>query len=273
MQETVDWELTVLNDPDGAREWLRKEGGEGIAYLMADGAVHSLRGGPTATACLLLHVVSGCLFTMIANYRGMLVALRETTGDTVAFVASLDHAAQDDLESWMPTQEWRYLAKLEIPLGPWRGAMERRDKAEDSQPDSNPLSDVLDEQSSVRRDTMNHGPIDRWAVPVDPRLPSGRQLSPRDAKTLAHRDLRAAFPGVKFNITSRHRGSSGASMVVYWQDGPEEDEVKALLDKYRGYFRDYQYNPEDYWPRETVVDGKRVWSDLKYIFLNRSTPR
>lgn len=259
-EEQKNWARIAENDPEWASEWLRMEAERGIAHLRADGALRKLNGGPSVTTYLHVHVESNCLFHMMTNYRGMLAAVYLATKETVAFVQSLPEEAQEQLEDWIPTQTWRCLAKEEI-------ALPREVIAEIAQARDTDATE-LDERFAA----WKRGPKDRQAVPMEPGLPSGGQLFPRDAKRLARRDLRAAFPGVTFAITSRYR-PGGAAMTVDWEEGPEEEEVKALLDKYRGYFKDVDYNPEDYWPRKTVVDGKIVSSDLKYISLYRRTSR
>jgi hypothetical protein len=113
--DQVNWEHEVLTDPESVREWLYTQADRGIEHLCEDGALMYLMGGPTATSYLQLHVASGCVFHMLANFRGMLVAVNFATKATRELAAELD-LLDGDLEGWIPTQEWRSLLSVEVPL-------------------------------------------------------------------------------------------------------------------------------------------------------------
>jgi hypothetical protein len=113
--EQVNWEHEVLTDPEGVREWLTRQTHRGIEHLRQDGALMNLMGGPTATSYLQLHIASGCVFHMLTNFRGMLAAVNLATEATQALADELA-LMDDDLEGWIPTQEWRCLLKVEVSL-------------------------------------------------------------------------------------------------------------------------------------------------------------
>lgn len=75
-------------------------------------------------------------------------------------------------------------------------------------------------------------------------------------------DLKQAFPGIKFSVTSENF-SMGNSVNVSWIDGPTEKEIEAVIGKYeQGHFDGmtdmYEYsNSRDDIPQ------------TKYLMLNR----
>lgn len=75
-------------------------------------------------------------------------------------------------------------------------------------------------------------------------------------------ELQAAFPGVKFSVTSENY-SGGDSVRVHWTDGPKQKDVDDLLSKYEyGHFdgmRDlYEYD-----------NVNKDIPQAKYIFATR----
>lgn len=56
-------------------------------------------------------------------------------------------------------------------------------------------------------------------------------MKPTEAAKLARRDLKAAFPGVKFSLRCRNY----STFDVSWIDGPTEPNVAAILDRYDGW--------------------------------------
>ena len=76
--------------------------------------------------------------------------------------------------------------------------------------------------------------------------------------------LKAAFPGVKFSVTSESY-SGGSSINVSWTDGPLRADVEAIVDQYAyGSFNGmedlYEY-AGDLWPE--------AFGGAKYVFANR----
>jgi hypothetical protein len=113
--EQVNWELDVLNNPEAYREWLQTQAHRGIEHLRQDGALMSLMGGPTATSHLQLHLDSGCVFHLLTNFRGLLVAMNLATEATQELADELD-ILHGSLEDWILTQEWQNLMSVEVPL-------------------------------------------------------------------------------------------------------------------------------------------------------------
>lgn len=79
--------------------------------------------------------------------------------------------------------------------------------------------------------------------------PKARYLSDVDVAKLIRRELKAAFPAVKFSVTSKH------AVRVRWTDGPTPDRVDAIVMKWSGksfdgmtdstnYRGPFQYNGE-----------------------------
>lgn len=60
-----------------------------------------------------------------------------------------------------------------------------------------------------------------------------RYISVVDTAKLLRKNLKAAFPGVKFSVRSS-RYAGGASIDVRWTDGPTEAEVKPTLSLFAG---------------------------------------
>lgn len=83
---------------------------------------------------------------------------------------------------------------------------------------------------------------------------------------LIRADLRAAFPGIKFSVTTS-RYSMGASAEVTWTDGPIVAEVDALVQRYRskGQMDITDYTPDVY----QEVDGERVHYGTHYVGTTR----
>ncbi|MGH2387230.1 MAG: hypothetical protein ACRDIE_03425 [Chloroflexota bacterium] len=116
MAEQVNWELDILNNPEAYREWLQTQANRGIEHLREDGALMRLMGGPTATSHLQLHLASGCVFHLLTNFRGMLVAINLATEATRELVSESE-IRDEGLEAWILAQEWRSLMSVEVPLG------------------------------------------------------------------------------------------------------------------------------------------------------------
>lgn len=74
-------------------------------------------------------------------------------------------------------------------------------------------------------------------------------------------ELKRAFPGVKFSITSKSY-SGGNSVDIHWTDGPTSKEVEAITSKYQQGSFDGMTDSYDY-------DSDRCWTDVfggaKYV--------
>jgi hypothetical protein len=80
------------------------------------------------------------------------------------------------------------------------------------------------------------------------------------------RELRRAFPGVKFSIKSKTY-AGGDSVHIHWQDGPPSDKVGEIANKYQyGYFDGmedlYHYSGDSSWTD--------TFGSAKYVLCYRS---
>lgn len=80
------------------------------------------------------------------------------------------------------------------------------------------------------------------------------------------RELKAAFPKVKFRVKS-NTYSGGTSIDVYWIDGPTTEEVKKITAKYEhgsfdGMTDSYNYDYDNQFPG--------VFGGAKYVMENRT---
>lgn len=78
--------------------------------------------------------------------------------------------------------------------------------------------------------------------------------------------LKDAFPGVKFNVKSKQY-SGGASISIYYQDGPAADNVKAVVSVFEGSYFDgmIDYKGLNY----AELDGEPVRFGADFVFVNR----
>lgn len=58
-------------------------------------------------------------------------------------------------------------------------------------------------------------------------------ISCADTAKMIRKDLKAAFPGVKFSVRS-HSYAGGASIDIRWTDGPTSTQVDAITGRYQG---------------------------------------
>lgn len=82
-------------------------------------------------------------------------------------------------------------------------------------------------------------------------------------------ELKRAFPGVKFSVTSEGY-SGGCSIDINWTDGPTSKQVKEITDKYEeGHFDGmediYNYDHSNLWPG--------IFGGAKYVCENRHYSR
>jgi hypothetical protein len=94
------------------------------------------------------------------------------------------------------------------------------------------------------------------------------QISAVDTAKLVRKALKAAFPDCKFWVRTDPGLTWFPSLSVYWVDGPNDAEVKAVIGRYEGATFD---SITDSW--ETVYDtdenGNRVQYRIRYASLNR----
>ena len=87
-----------------------------------------------------------------------------------------------------------------------------------------------------------------------------------DTAKLIRKDLKAAWPGVKFQVLTG-RGAGVSAVDVNWTDGPTEKQVKAIVGKYEagsfnGMIDLYEYDADRY-----TVDGVDV--TVRYVMCQR----
>ncbi|WP_447874796.1 LPD29 domain-containing protein [Serratia fonticola] len=75
------------------------------------------------------------------------------------------------------------------------------------------------------------------------------------------KELKKAYPGVKFSVRKRHT----SSVNISWTDGPKEDEIKAIIGKYKdGHFNSmediYEYCESPF---------NKVYGGVNYLFTKR----
>lgn len=75
------------------------------------------------------------------------------------------------------------------------------------------------------------------------------------------KELKAKFPGVKFSVRKR----SYDSVSVNWTDGPTEEEVKAVTDKYKD---SYFYGMQDM-SVSCASPFNRIYGGVGYVFTDR----
>jgi len=81
------------------------------------------------------------------------------------------------------------------------------------------------------------------------------------------KDLKSAFPGVKFSVRSSSY-SGGASIRVYWIDGPTEAQVKDVTRRYVGSTFDGMIDLKSYIDY-TDENGNRIHYGADHVFVER----
>ena len=98
------------------------------------------------------------------------------------------------------------------------------------------------------------------------------RLSCAETATHLRKALAAAFPGVKFSVRSKVY-SMGASITVYWTDGPASSKVQPICDKFSGASFDGMIDLKSYHDSDlTLPDGtvQRVSFGADYVFTSRT---
>lgn len=91
-------------------------------------------------------------------------------------------------------------------------------------------------------------------------LGTGRIIAAKNIR----RELKAAFPGIKFSVTSESY-SMGDSIRVRWTDGPTGEAVESIVNKYQagnfdGMTDSYTYSSSEF---------NKNHGEAKYVFANR----
>ncbi len=101
------------------------------------------------------------------------------------------------------------------------------------------------------------------AIPVG----SARYVSVADTAKLIRAELKAAFPAVKFSVRSKSY-SGGASVTIYWTDGPTGKDVDAVAGKFAGASFDGMIDLKSH--HESRYKGERLHFGADYVFTTRT---
>jgi hypothetical protein len=94
-----------------------------------------------------------------------------------------------------------------------------------------------------------------------------RYISVTDTAKLIRDELKAKFAGVKFSVKSS-KYSGGASIRIYWIDGPATELVKSATYKFEGSTFDGMQDLKEY--KNSTLNGEAVSFGADYIFTERS---
>jgi hypothetical protein len=83
---------------------------------------------------------------------------------------------------------------------------------------------------------------------------------------LVRQALKEAFPGVKFGVRSKTY-SGGASINIYWTDGPNTKQVESVTGKLEGSYFDGMIDYKG--SISHMIDGQQVSLGADFIFCNR----
>ena len=93
-----------------------------------------------------------------------------------------------------------------------------------------------------------------------------KHISPKDTAKLIRDVLKESFPGVKFSVKTKTY-SGGASIDIYWTDGPSDALVSPICDLFSGAYFDGMIDYKGY--RTHMLDGERVHFGADYTFTHR----
>lgn len=94
-----------------------------------------------------------------------------------------------------------------------------------------------------------------------------KYLTCAETAKLCRQSLKEAFPSIKFSVRSSTY-SGGASIRIYWTDGPTSDQVKSVIAPFEGGYFDglIDYKGSVY----AMLDGEQVHFGADFIFEERS---
>lgn len=76
------------------------------------------------------------------------------------------------------------------------------------------------------------------------------------------KELKAAYPHIKFSVVSRH----GSSIDISWTDGPTSESINAIVKKYQEGSFDGMIDCYEY----STTNFNRVFGGARYVFCNRT---
>ena len=80
-----------------------------------------------------------------------------------------------------------------------------------------------------------------------------RRATATEVAQKVRHDLKLAFPGVRFSVKTRNRGTD--AVVVHWQDGPTCDRVEDIVNRYQLGDFDGMTDSYNYRQYRTVIQG------------------
>lgn len=92
-------------------------------------------------------------------------------------------------------------------------------------------------------------------------------ISVTDTAKLIRKDLKKNWPTIKFYVHSASY-AGGASIHVYWTDGPTSDAVNKIIKQYEGADFDGMQDLKSY--HESTLNGRKVQYDADFVFAQRS---
>lgn len=94
-----------------------------------------------------------------------------------------------------------------------------------------------------------------------------KYISCAETAKLVRKALKESFPNFKFGVKSK-RYSGGASITIYWTDGPTQKEVQEVTDCFAGASFDGMIDLKSHHTSE--LNGERVSFGADYVFTSRS---
>lgn len=91
-------------------------------------------------------------------------------------------------------------------------------------------------------------------------------ISCADTAKLIRQSLKEAFAGVKFSVKSKTY-SGGASITIYWTDGPNEAQIKAVVGRFSCSYFDGMQDLQG--SKFHMMDGKAVSFGADYVCYSR----
>lgn len=95
-------------------------------------------------------------------------------------------------------------------------------------------------------------------------------ISVTETAKLVRADLKKNWPMIKFSVRSS-KYSLGASIDVYWTDGPTTESVDIIIKRYEGASFDGSIDLMSY--HDSALDGRKVRFSADFVFAQRSISR
>ncbi len=92
-------------------------------------------------------------------------------------------------------------------------------------------------------------------------------ISVTDTAKLVRKALKANWPTTKFSVISKSY-SMGASITIFWTDGPTDKAVEEKVKCFEGASFDGMIDLKSY--HDSILDGRKVQFDADYVFTQRN---